>query len=130
MDGNILLGPSTDYIQDPDDVDTTVAVRKQLLKEASEFLTIISPRDVITAYSGVRPKLTSASEGGFGDFVIEEAPEKPGMMHLVGIESPGLTAAPAIAEMMVDWVNEKLSPARNSGVLSVVTRKSRFVVNP
>ncbi|MDA1257648.1 MAG: NAD(P)/FAD-dependent oxidoreductase [Chloroflexi bacterium] len=111
VDGNILLGPSTDYIEDPEDVDTTVDVRKQLLKEASEFLPTINPRDVITAYSGVRPKLTSASEGGFGDFVIEEVPERPGIMHLVGIESPGLTAAPAIAEMVAGWVTDKLSPA-------------------
>lgn len=130
VDGNILLGPSTDYIEDVDDVDTTVEVRKQLLKEASEFLPIISPRDVITAYSGVRPKLTSASEGGFGDFIIEEVPERPGMMHLVGIESPGLTAAPAIAEMMVEWVNDKLSPAANTEFKSGAHTAKRFREQP
>ena len=105
-------------------------VRKQLLKEASEFLPIISPRDVITAYSGIRPKLTSASEGGFGDFVIEEVPERPGMMHLVGIESPGLTAAPAIAVMMVDWVTEKLSPAANNDFKSGAHTAKRFREQP
>ncbi|MBT3942911.1 MAG: NAD(P)/FAD-dependent oxidoreductase, partial [Chloroflexi bacterium] len=130
VDGNILLGPSTDYIENLDDVDTTVEVRKQLLKEASEFLPIISPRDVITAYSGIRPKLTSASEGGFGDFVIEEVPERPGMMHLVGIESPGLTAAPAIAVMMVDWVTEKLSPAANNDFKSGAHTAKRFREQP
>jgi glycerol-3-phosphate dehydrogenase len=50
----------------------------------------------------------SSAEGGFGDFIIEEAPELPGMMHLVGIESPGLTAAPAIAEDMAEWVDEHI----------------------
>lgn len=126
VDGNILLGPSTDYVEDPEDVDTTIEVRKQLLREASEFLPSISPRDVITAYSGMRPKLTSASEGGFGDFVIEEVPEKPGMMHLVGIESPGLTAAPAIAEMMAAWVEEQLSPARKTDFKGGAHTAKRF----
>jgi glycerol-3-phosphate dehydrogenase len=49
-----------------------------------------------------------AKVGGFGDFVVEEVPEAPGVMQLVGIESPGLTAAPAIAEDVSEWVRERI----------------------
>ncbi len=114
-DGNILLGPSADYTNDGDDVRTTAKIRRQLLSEASEFLPGLTPRDVITAYSGMRPKLVPSKVGGFGDFVIEEVPEAPGVMQLVGIESPGLTAAPAIAEKVSDWVRERISTEANPG---------------
>jgi glycerol-3-phosphate dehydrogenase len=113
-DGNILLGPSADYTNDSDDVRTTGRIRRQLLKEASEFLPALTPRDVITAYSGMRPKLVTAKEGGFGDFVIEEVPEALGVMNLVGIESPGLTAAPAIAEHVSSWVRERIPAKKNA----------------
>lgn len=112
-DGNILLGPSATYTSDADDVRTTQEIRQMLIKEATDFLPALSPRDVITAYSGSRPKLVSEQAGGFADFVIEEAPEAPGMMQLVGIESPGLTAAPAIAEHVTNWVRERI-PAKES----------------
>ncbi|MBP38647.1 MAG: NAD(P)/FAD-dependent oxidoreductase [Dehalococcoidia bacterium] len=114
-DGNILLGPSADYTNDGDDVRTTAKIRRQLLNEASEFLPELTPRDVITAYSGMRPKLVTAKEGGFGDFVVEEVEEAPGVMQLVGIESPGLTAAPAIAEHVSEWVRKRIPASANSG---------------
>jgi glycerol-3-phosphate dehydrogenase len=113
-DGNILLGPSADYTNDGDDVRTTAKIRRQLLTAASEFLPGLAPRHVITAYSGMRPKLVPSSVGGFGDFVVEEVPEAPGMMQLVGIESPGLTAAPAIAENVSDRVRERIPAKKNS----------------
>ncbi|NQW19671.1 MAG: NAD(P)/FAD-dependent oxidoreductase [Chloroflexi bacterium] len=114
-DGNILLGPSADYTDDGDDVRTTAKIRRQLLREAGEFLPGLTPRAVITAYSGMRPKLVPSKVGGFGDFVIEEVPEAPGVMQLVGIESPGLTASPAIAEHVSNWVRERIPATSNSG---------------
>jgi glycerol-3-phosphate dehydrogenase len=69
---------------------------------------------VITAYSGMRPKLVPDKVGGFGDFVVEEVEEAPGVMQLVGIESPGLTAAPAIAEHVSEWVRDRIPAGENS----------------
>lgn len=114
VDGNILLGPSANYVRGRDDARTTRALRQQLIEEASEFLSGFTPRDVITAYAGLRPKLVPSSVGGFGDFIIEEAPERQGLMNLVGIESPGLTAAPAIADLVSNWAGEYLR-ANGSG---------------
>ncbi|MBI2871688.1 MAG: NAD(P)/FAD-dependent oxidoreductase [Chloroflexi bacterium] len=113
IDGNILIGPSAEYVRRKDDVATTRAVARKLLKEAQEILPAISPRDVIAAYAGIRAKTTPSSVGGFGEFIIEEVPECPGMLHLVGIESPGLTAAPAIALDVAQWVGRHLSLVPN-----------------
>jgi glycerol-3-phosphate dehydrogenase len=117
-DGNIILGPSADYTSDGDDVRTTAKIRRQLLAEAFEFMPGFTARDVITAYSGMRPKLVPSSVGGFGDFVVEEVPEALGVMQLVGIESPGLTAAPAIAEDVADWARERIPAGENPKFVS------------
>jgi len=125
IDGNILIGPSAVYVRSKTSDGTTGAMARQLVKEAQELLPGLSRRDVITSYAGLRPKTVSSAVGGFDDFTIEEAPELPGMMHLVGIESPGLTAAPAIALDIAQWVgthlplrpNGRFHPQRSAAVL-------------
>ncbi len=107
VDGNILIGPSAEYIQRREDYATTRPVMDQLYKEAKELLPLIDRRDFIRDYAGVRPKLVGKTVGGFGDFVIEEAKTVPGFINLIGIESPGLTAAPMIAEMVAGIINDK-----------------------
>ncbi|HJN87907.1 MAG: NAD(P)/FAD-dependent oxidoreductase [Dehalococcoidia bacterium] len=113
VDGNILIGPSAAYVRHKGDEATTRTMSRALLREARELLPPLSPRDVVTSYSGIRSKTVSSAEGGFGDFIIEEAPELPGMMHLVGIESPGLTSAPAIAADVAQWVGSYLPLGSN-----------------
>jgi glycerol-3-phosphate dehydrogenase len=125
IDGNILIGPSAAYVRSKTSDGTTGAMARQLVKEARELLPGLSPRDVITSYAGLRPKTVSSAVGGFNDFTIEELPELPGMMHLVGIESPGLTAAPAIALDIAKWAgshlqlrpNEQFHPERKAAVI-------------
>jgi len=106
VDGNILIGPSNEYIDDRDDYASTAAVVEQLKKEGHELLLGLSTSDFIRSFSGIRPKQTSPEEGGFKDFVIESRKDVPGFINLVGIESPGLTSAPAIALMIRDMVGE------------------------
>lgn len=115
IDGNILIGPSAVYVRSKTSDGTTGAMARQLVKEAQELLPGLSRRDVITSYAGLRPKTVSSAVGGFDDFTIEEVPELPGMMHLVGIESPGLTAAPAIALDIAKWVGTHLTLWPNRG---------------
>ena len=114
IDGNILIGPSAAYVRSKTSDCTTGAMARQLVKEARELLPGLNRRDVITSYAGLRPKTVSSAVGGFNDFTIEELPELPGMMHLVGIESPGLTAAPAIALDVAKWVGTHMSLRANS----------------
>jgi len=62
-----------------------------------------------TWYSGLRPKLVPPEHKGIVDFVITRDPEVPQAIHLVGMESPGLTAAPAVAEYVAKLVKDVLA---------------------
>lgn len=106
VDGNILIGPSNEYIENHDDYASTAEVMEKLKKEGHELLPGLSTSDFIRSFSGLRPKQTSPEEKGFKDFVIESSKEVSGFINLVGIESPGLTCSPAIALMVKDMVHE------------------------
>jgi glycerol-3-phosphate dehydrogenase len=108
MNGNILIGPSTEYIDGREDVATTESTMQLLLKEAFELMPALKGAQVIRSYAGVRPKLFHPSSGQtFADYHIRESDTAPGVMNLVGIESPGLTAAPAIAVFIRNHFVEK-----------------------
>ena len=115
IDGNILIGPSNEYIKRKDDLSVTSSVMKMLSAEAREFSPLISPGYIIHSYSGLRAKQTPSSEGGFRDFVIEESDTVDNFINLIGIESPGLTAAQPIARRVVEIINkkERLNPNLN-----------------
>ena len=107
IDGNILIGPSNEYIRKKDDLSTTSQIMKMLSAEAGEFLPLISPGYIIRSYSGLRAKQAPSSEGGFWDFVIEKSDTVDNFINLIGIESPGLTAAQPIAKRVVEIINKK-----------------------
>ena len=107
IDGNILIGPSNEYIKSKDNLSVTSSVMKMLSAEVREFLPLISPQYIIRSYSGTRAKQAPSSEGGFWDFVIEESDTVDNFINLVGIESPGLTAAQPIAKRVVEIINKK-----------------------
>jgi glycerol-3-phosphate dehydrogenase len=108
VDGNILIGPSNEYVDHADDYACTSDIIDQLKKEGRELLPAISTSDFIRGFSGLRPKQAPPSVKGFKEFVIESRKDIPGFINLVGIESPGLTCSPAIAIMVRDMVGEKL----------------------
>jgi len=105
VDGNILIGPSAAYIpgEDREDYRATSDVMADLRREGLRLLPGLAASDFIRSFSGNRPKQTPPEKGGNADFVIEET-SVPGFIHLLGIESPGLTSSPAIAEMVRDMV--------------------------
>ena len=109
IDGNILIGPSNEYIKRKDNFSTTSQIMKMLSTEAGEFLPLISSEYIIRSYSGLRAKQAPSSEGGFWDFVIEESDTVDNFINLIGIESPGLTAAQPIAKRVVEMINKKES---------------------
>ncbi len=108
VDGNILIGPSNEYVDRADDYACTADIIDQLKKEGRELLPAISTSDFIRGFSGLRPKQTPPEIKGFKEFVIEARKDIPGFINLVGIESPGLTCSPAIALMVRDMVGEQL----------------------
>jgi L-2-hydroxyglutarate oxidase LhgO len=97
LGGRMRLGPDAEYVDAPRyDVDPAKAAA--FAGAAARYLPGVEARWLAPDYAGVRPRLAGPGER-FRDFVIEEEP--PGLVHLIGIESPGLTAAPAIADQVV-----------------------------
>lgn len=104
--GNILIGPSAEYIESPEDTSSTREVMEELLAQARQLLPAIRPNQVIGAYCGIRPKQAPPGEGGYWDFVIRREPAQPHLMNLIGIESPGLTASYPIARYVAELLGE------------------------
>ncbi len=107
--GNILVGPSAEFIDDINDKKTTRKTMKTLFKEAKKIIPNLPNNAVINAYAGIRCKLASKEEGGWADYRIEESKKTPGLINLLGIESPGLTAAPAIAKKTVQMISKHIN---------------------
>ena len=76
------------------------------MEEARQLMPEIAGLQPIGNYSGIRPKLAPPEEGGYHDFVICSEEEVPGLIDLVGIESPGLTASVPIAREVCRLVDE------------------------
>lgn len=109
VDGNVIIGPSSEYLDDPDDYSTTPEVMDKLFTEAKALLPAIERKYIIGNYCGIRPKQAPPGEGGFRDFVIKEEEECPGLINLIGIESPGFTAAAPIARMVRDILADHIN---------------------
>ena len=98
LEGNIKLGPSARYVDAIDySVDETNKI--DFYRAAHRYLPAIQLDDLSPDFAGIRPKLQGPGED-FRDFVIRDEADKglPGFIDLIGIESPGLTASPAIAK--------------------------------
>jgi len=108
IEGNILIGPSAEFIDNPDDKKTTKIMMENLFNESKDLIPSIPNNAIINAYSGIRCKIASPEEGGWADYRIKESNKNPGFINLIGIESPGLTAAPAIAENIIDIISKNI----------------------
>ena len=106
--GNLIIGPSAEYIDDPEDTASTRPVMDQLFREARQLLPGLERKQIIGAYCGVRPKQAPPGEGGFWDFVIKEEEACPGLINLIGIESPGLTASVPIAQTVAEIIGQTM----------------------
>ncbi|MCC6347881.1 MAG: NAD(P)/FAD-dependent oxidoreductase [Nitrospirales bacterium] len=95
--GRMRLGPDAAYTERVEDYRVAGEKADMFYASAARFLPFLRREDIIPDMSGIRPKLQARGEG-FRDFLISE--DMPGFVNLVGIESPGLTAAPAIARFV------------------------------
>ena len=96
--GNLLLGPTATDQTDRENTATTAAELDFLQRRAAEGVRALPLRAVITAFSGLR-----AHEDG-GDFALGSPGDAPGFFDAAGIESPGLTSAPAIGRWLAERV--------------------------
>src|ERR1700719_17030 len=107
--GTFLLGPTATYVEGKDNYEKNRLPIADFAHSAKTLLPEIEEKDLQLGYSGLRPKLVPPEHKGIVDFVIMRDPKVPQAIHLVGMESPGLTAAPAIAEHVSKLVAEVLA---------------------
>ncbi len=106
LDGNILIGPSEEFINAREDTRTTKEKIRQLIKGAKSLLPSIPLNQVIYGFAAVRSKITPPEEKGSRDFIIQE--DVKNFINMIGMESPGLTSSPAIAKLVVQMIKEKM----------------------
>ncbi len=98
VDGNLLIGPTAENIEDKEDTATTAKGLGFVRTNASQQVRGIEFGKVITSFTGLR------SVGSTGDFIINVP--KPHFVNAAGIESPGLSSSPAIAEYVAQLLKE------------------------
>jgi len=109
LDGGVRLGPNARYVQTIDyGVDETQ--KETFYDSVRRYLPLVELEDLAPESAGIRPKLRGPGEA-FHDFVIahEEKTGLPGLINLIGIESPGLTASLAIARYVGKIAEELLA---------------------
>lgn len=119
VDGNLLLGPSAIDIEDKNDVATSSETLSEILEIAKKSVPCLTTREVITSFAGLRAHCTR------NDFIIEPSEKNEMFINVAGIESPGLSSAPAIAlyvkdivlnkidaEIKADFIEEREEPVR------------------
>jgi len=114
VDGNLQLGPTAEEVCDREDVSTTFMGRETLYNRFAPVLERVKPNyekpdigKIITHFAGCRAATYKE------DFIIEPSRKVKGLVHVVGIQSPGLAAAPAIAERVKEIIVENWHPADN-----------------
>lgn len=108
VDGNLLIGPSATDEDDKDDVETTPDGLEFVLSRALKSVPTVNVRTAITSFAGVRAHPVT------DDFIIEFSEKTDRLLNVAGIESPGLSAAPAIAEYVRDLLFTKLSAEKKA----------------
>lgn len=109
LDGGAKLGPNEVVLENGVvDYSVDASHRADFYRSAAKFLPFIEPEDLHADQAGIRPKLQKPG-GPFHDFVIKNEADVgfPGLINLVGIESPGLTACLAIAEYVHGLLPER-----------------------
>jgi L-2-hydroxyglutarate oxidase LhgO len=104
--GSVLLGPTASYVEGKDNYERGRLPIRDFAESAKTLLPEVEERDLQLGYSGLRPKLVPPTGKGIADFVITRDPAVPQAIHLVGMESPGLTAASSVAKHVSQLVGE------------------------
>ncbi len=113
--GNLLVGPTAIDLENKEGNNTTAAGLNEVTSKASENVKNLPLRNVITSFAGLRAHLERH------EFVIEEVKDAKGFIDVAGIESPGLTASPAIGKMVGDILKDMMGLTEKSDWIA--TRK-------
>jgi glycerol-3-phosphate dehydrogenase len=100
VEGTCMVGPTAVEIEDKEDLSTSQSNLEVVFSSARRLVPSLSERDIITSFAGLRPTLAG------GDFCIENSARVPRLVQAAGIQSPGLTASPAIGEYVKDLLKK------------------------
>jgi len=107
VDGNVILGPTADDVIE-DETDTTILGIVDVKEKATTMTPKVNLSEIITSFAGARAYCDRH------DFIIEESKTVSGLINCAGIESPGLTSAPAIAKFVVEeLVSKRIKLVKN-----------------
>ena len=120
VDGNLLIGPSALDIEDKNDVTTTAGTLSSVLASAKRSVPCLTTREVITSFAGLRAHCTR------DDFIIEPSEKNGKFINVAGIESPGLSSAPAIALYVKDIVLGIISAEEKDNFIAEREEPVRF----
>ena len=98
--GTTMIGPTADMVDDKEDLATTGDHLQKILTLTSEMVNGVNPRDIITAFAGLRPAIDG------DDFYIAPSEKVKNYIQVAGIQSPGLTASPAIGIYVKDLLKK------------------------
>lgn len=98
-DGNPMIGPTAEDIDDKSDLSTSDEGLRSVLESVKVMVPAINKSDIIAYFAGLRPVAGN-------DFIIRHEDSVPGLINAAGIQSPGLTAAPAVALMVRDILKD------------------------
>lgn len=130
--GNLLTGPTAIDIEDKERTATSSQGLAQVALKAALSVSNIPENAVITSFAGLRAHITKKpllqeqteklkNRAEKEDFVIGEILDAPGFIDVAGIESPGLSCAPAIGEYVTEIVKKRIRPVKKENFIS--TRK-------
>lgn len=100
VDGNLLVGPNA---KSSKSIETSREGIDEILDKSKKTMKDIPVDRILNTFSGLRPKVSG------GDFIIEEVKDAKNFINVIGIDSPGLTAAPAIAKYVVNLVSNNIN---------------------
>ena len=118
--GNLLVGPTAVDIEEKEGTNTTKTGLDEVAQKAVRSVPNLPLRQVITSFAGLR-----AHEDGH-EFIIREVEDAEGFFDCAGIESPGLTSAPAIGELVAELVTGYLCAKKKQHF----EEKRKGLVNP
>lgn len=103
IDKNILVGPDAIEVPDREDFTTSKDSVDKIFAKHKHTIEALSERDIITYFSGTRASTYEE------DFIVQEGKWTDNIIHAAGIQSPGLTASPAIGEDVAMWAAQNLN---------------------
>lgn len=100
--GNTFIGPNAQELDDKSDMAVTPEGMDEIIVGARKLIPALPMGQSITEFAGLRAVSST------GDFIIGPSPTVSGLFHAAGMQSPGLTSAPAVAEMLAEAIAKKM----------------------